>query len=213
MGIIFLLTKFPAPKHAGGIPIAKSLSLMKENILLLIAFFLFFQSAFEGIINNWTTTYLTDYRHILPGKALFALSLYVVGTTIMRLLLGSVLRNTAIKKIWMISFSALLLGLLFLTIGKTYYPAVVGLVLIGAGLAAGFPIMLGLVGERFKQMSGTAFSIVFVIALAGNMIINYCLGFIVQKFGVKHLTTAGFVEFVLMVILCAVILNRLKKQK
>ena len=213
MGIIFLLIKFPAPKHAGGIPISKSLSLMKENILLLIAFFLFFQSAFEGIINNWTTTYLTDYRHILPGRALYALSLSVVGTTVMRLFLGSVLRNTSIKKIWLISFFALLLGLLFLTIGKTYYPAVAGLILIGAGLAAGFPIMLGLVGERFKEMSGTAFSIVFVIALAGNMIINYCLGFIIQKFGVRHLTTAGFVELVAMAILCAAILNRLKNQK
>lgn len=113
----------------------------------------------------------------------------------------------------MISFSALLSGLMFLTIGKTYYPAVAGLVLIGAGLAAGFPIMLGLVGERFKELSGTAFSIVFAIALAGNMIINYCLGFIIQKFGVKHLTTAGFVEFVAMVILCVAILNRLKKHK
>jgi MFS family permease len=212
MGVVFLLIKFPAPKHAGGIPLATSLALMKERILLLIAFFLFFQSAFEGIVNNWTTTYLTDYRHILPGKALFALSSSVVGTTFMRLVLGSLLRNTPIKKIWLLSFSVLLLGLLLLTVGKTYYLSVAGLVLIGAGLAAGFPIMLGLVGERFEEFSGTAFSIVFVIALAGNMIINYCLGFIIQKFGIRHLTTAGFIEFVLMAILCIAILHRLKSK-
>jgi MFS family permease len=71
--------------------------------------------------------------------------------------------------------------------------------------------MLGFVGDRFKELSGTAFSIAFVIALVGNMIINYCMGFIVQRYGVRHLTTVGFVEFFIMVILCIAILNKLNK--
>ena len=213
VGILYLLIKFPPPKHAGGFPVKKGVSLLNDSVLLLIAFFLFFQSAFEGIINNWTTTYLSDYLHILPGKALYALSLSVVGMTVVRLLLGSVLRNTAAKKIWTIAFSLLFLGLLFLSFGKSFYPAVTGLILIGGGLAAGFPIMLGYVGDRFKELSGTAFSIAFVIALLGNMIINYSMGFIVQKYGIRQLTTAGFVEFFIMVILCIVILKKLNNNK
>lgn len=211
MGIIYLLVKFTPPKHAGGLPVKKSLLLLKDGLLLLIAFFLFFQSALEGIFNNWTTTYLTDYLHILPAKALYALSLSVVGMTVMRLLLGSIFRNMSAKKIWTITFSLLLLGLLFLSFGKSYYPAVCGLILVGGGLAAGFPIMLGFVGDRFKELSGTAFSIAFVIALIGNMIINYCMGFIVQRYGVRHLTTVGLVEFFIMMILCIAILNKLNK--
>ena len=211
MGIVYLLVKFPLPKHAGGLPVKKSLLLLKDGLLLLIAFFLFFQSALEGIFNNWTTTYLTDYLHILPAKALYALSLSVVGMTVMRLLLGSIFRNMSAQKIWTITFSLLLLGLLFLSFGKSYYPAVCGLILIGGGLAAGFPIMLGFVGDRFKELSGTAFSIVFVIALIGNMIINYCMGFIVQRYGVRHLTTVGLIEFFIMMILCISILNKLNK--
>ena len=211
MGIIYLLVKFPPPKHAGGLPVKKSLLLLKDGLLLLIAFFLFFQSALEGIFNNWTTTYLTDYLHISPAKALYALSLSVVGMTVMRLLLGSIFRNMSAQKIWTITFSLLLLGLLFLSFGKSYYPAVCGLILVGGGLAAGFPIMLGFVGDRFKELSGTAFSIAFVIALIGNMIINYCMGFIVQRYGVRHLTTVGLVEFFIMIILCIAILNKLNK--
>jgi MFS family permease len=213
MGVFYLLIKFPPPKHAGGLPVAKSLSLMKDSVLLLIAFFLFFQSAFEGIINNWTTTYLSGYLHISPGKALYALSLSVLGTTVMRLLLGSIFRNTQAKKIWTISFSLLFAGLIFLSLGKSFYPAVTGLILIGAGLAAGFPIMLGYVGDRFKELSGTAFSIAFVIALIGNMIINYSMGFIVQKYGVRQLTTVGFVEFFIMALLCVAILKKLNNNK
>ena len=105
MGIVYLLVKFPPPKHAGGLPVKKSLLLLKDGLLLLIAFFLFFQSALEGIFNNWTTTYLTDHLHILPAKALYALSLSVVGMTVMRLLLGSIFRNLSAQKIWAITFS------------------------------------------------------------------------------------------------------------
>ncbi len=209
IGVYYLLIKFPPPQYTGGLPVAKSLSLMKDSVLLLIAFFLFFQSGFEGIINNWTTTYLTAYRHILAGKALYALSLSVVGMTIMRLLLGSVFRNTNAKNIWTISLSLLFAGLLFLSLGKSFYPAVGGLILIGAGLAAGFPIMLGYVGDRFRELSGTAFSIVFVIALIGNIIINYSMGYIVQKYGVRRLTTVGFVEFFIITLLCIAILKKL----
>jgi MFS family permease len=133
--------------------------------------------------------------------------------TVMRLLLGSAFRNTGAKKIWTISLSLLFLGLLFLSLGKSFYPAVTGLILIGAGLAAGFPIMLGYVGDRFKELSGTAFSIAFVIALLGNMIINYSMGFIVQKYGVRQLTTVGFIEFFIMMLLCIAVLKKLTINK
>jgi MFS family permease len=210
VGIFFLLIKFPPAKQAAGLPIRKSLSLLKDSTLLLIAFFLFFQSAFEGIINNWTTTYLTGHLSIAPNKALYALSLFVVGMTIMRIMLGSIFRNADSKKIWFGSFIMILFGLIFLAIATSFTLAVAGLILIGAGLAAGFPIMLGFVGDRFKELSGTAFSIAFVIALAGNMIINYSMGIIAQHYGIKHLVTVGFIELIAMILLCIVILKKLK---
>jgi MFS family permease len=57
-GIFFILIKLPPPKQKQGIPLSAGLSLFKDSVLIIIAFFLFFQSSFEGIINNWTTTYL-----------------------------------------------------------------------------------------------------------------------------------------------------------
>ena len=69
-----------------------------------------------------------------------------------------------------------------------------GLFLSGAGLAPGFPVMLGLISERFESLSGTAFSIAFSIALTGNMLINYLVGIIVHKYGIRHLTTVCYAE-------------------
>ena len=210
LAIFYLVIRFPLPKQAGGIPVAKSLHLFKDNVLLLIAFFLFFQSAFEGIINNWTTTYLGEHLSMAHDSALFALSLSVVGMTVMRLLLGSVFRNTPAKTIWIISFLMILSGLVLLTIAQSFIIASTGLILTGGGLAAGFPIMLGFVGNRYKDISATAFSLVFVIALAGNTIINYGMGYIAQNYGVKHLVTVGFAELGIMSILCVLILRKIK---
>jgi MFS family permease len=134
-----------------------------------------------------------------------------VGMTIMRLLLGSVFRNTNLKKLWIGAFSLIFLGLIFLAIGKYFYLSVAGLILLGAGLAGGFPLMLGLVGDRYKELSGTAFSLVFVIALLGNMIINYGMGVIAQVYGIEHLITVAFIELIVMIILCYNILGNKRR--
>jgi MFS family permease len=208
--VFYLLIKFPPPKHAQGFPLSEGMSLIKDGVLMLIAFFLFFQSSFEAIVNNWTTTYLTEQFDISKNKALYALSLSVVGMTVMRLLLGSVFRKTNIKNLWIAAFSMIAIALGFLAFGNSFYLSVSGLILLGAGLAGGFPLMLGFVGNRYKELSGTAFSLVLVIALAGNMIINYGMGIIAQNFGIKHLVTVAFAELIFMIFLCAAILKRIK---
>ena len=210
VGIFYLLLRFPVPKQSAGFLVKESLQLLKNRHLLLISFFLFFQSAFEGIINNWAPTFLTTSKNISQEYALYALSVSVIGMVVMRLLLGSIFKNMVSKSIWMLSFACLFLGLIFLAFGKIYVLLSLGLFLIGAGLAAGFPIMLGYVGNRFKELSGTAFSIAFVIALSGNMIINYTMGVVAQKFGIQHLITVGFLELFIMIILGVAILRREK---
>ena len=97
---------------------------------------------------------------------------------------------------------------LLLKAGISFYAAVAGLFLIGAGLAGGFPIMLGLVGERFSDLSGTAFSIVMAVGLLGNMLINYGMGFIAQNYGIRHLITVASAELVIMIVLFFIILNK-----
>lgn len=209
--ISFSLIRFPPPKQAQGIPFAKGLGLLKDKILLLIAFFLFCQSSYEGIINNWTTTYLTTELAIAQSNALYALSLYIAGMAVMRLLIGSVLRPVSPASIMYISFGLLLAGNILLRVGDIFPMAVAGLVLIGAGLAAGFPVMLGFVGNRYAQLSGTAFSIVMVIALVGNMLINFLMGIIAENYGIFHLSTVAFIELAVMVVLTLVIVKNLNQ--
>jgi fucose permease len=213
LSIFYLFLRFPAPKLATGASILRNFHIIKDPLLLLIAFFLFCQSSFEAIINNWTTTYLRFRIGMEVDKSLFALSLFVAGMTVMRLLLGSVLKNVSVYKLWAGCFAMVLAGLLLLTFATSFGGSAAALFLTGTGLAAGFPIMLGFVGSRYEKLSGTAFSLVLVIALTGNMIINYVMGAVAQAYGIRHLVTVAVMEWIVMVILCVVILNKLKTYK
>lgn len=212
VGLLCLFTTFPAPKQAKGAPFANGLALLKEDLLIAIGFFLFCLSSFEAIINNWTTTYLLQTLSIPTSEALYALSLYVVGMAVMRLLIGSVFRDFSARRILLISFLFLLSGCLLLNSPVNYSLAVTGLIMIGIGLAAGFPVMLGLTGSFYAAVSGTAFSIVLTIGLIGNMLVNFAMGVIAENYGVQHLTTLAFTLLSVMFFLSFVILKKTKLQ-
>ncbi|HHU99949.1 MAG TPA: MFS transporter [Bacteroidales bacterium] len=211
--VLFAFVRFPAAKQAEGISMKQVGSLFRDVTLLLIAFFLFFQSSFEGLINNWTTTYLMDRVAAPQEVALMGLSAFVAGMTVARLLVGSVLRNLPERQLLYISLGVTFAALLLFSLSRSTVPAVAGLFLLGAGLAAGFPTMLGIVGNRYPDLSGTAFSFVLVIGLVGNMIVNYLMGIVTENAGIKHLTTFTYAELAILVVMATAIFGRLKMNK
>jgi hypothetical protein len=84
----------------------------------------------------------------------------------------------------------------------------IALVLLGVGLSGGFPLMLGLVGSRYAALSATAFSVVLVIALIGNMLVNFLVGKMVEHSGIGHFTTVAFSECAVMLLLAILIFRR-----
>jgi fucose permease len=208
--ILYLIIKFPFPKSPDKLPFKQTLKLAGNGSLLLIAFFLFFQSGFEGIINNWTTTYIVDKFSVEQSKALYALTIFVGGFVTMRLLTGSIFRSFTQSKLLIISFSLIAIGLISLKFSGSYNSSLVGLIALGAGLSVGFPVMLGIAGTLFSNISGTAFSIIFFIALAGNTIINYAMGIVAQSSGVSHLITFAFAVVIFMILLSVIILKKIK---
>jgi MFS family permease len=212
-GLFFAVIRFPPPKQAQGFPIAKSLQIIRDPLLILIAFFLFCQSSFEAILDNWTTTYLSKQLAVSASHALYALSLFVAGMTVTRLLYGTVFRAASVKNLLSASLLFAVGGCLLLGYGNTFLMALAGLVLLGAALAGGFPIMLGIVGDIYKDLSATAFSFVLVIALLGNFLVNYITGIIIYHYGVHQLITVAFAETSVMTVISIFIIKKTKSHK
>jgi len=205
--IYIFLIQFPQPKQAKGFPLKDAIKLLKEPALLLTSFFLFFESGVEGLINNWTTSYLQGRLKVSPYKALYALSFMVVGLTVTRLLLGAVLKKISSLLILFISLLLIAVGSLMLIYTASFGIAFIALVIIGSGFAAGFPVILGYIGQLYANLSGTAFSISLVIALTGNTLLNYLFGIIANRYTISSLPV-----LLLACIICMLVLLILIKQ-
>ncbi|MCB0568929.1 MAG: MFS transporter [Phaeodactylibacter sp.] len=206
----FAFIRFPAPKNQGGAPAREGMMLIREPALLLLGFYLFFQSGAESLVTNWSTTYLLQKTGLDSREALFALSASVAGMTVARLLLSRLLRQLSPFWVLMASLGIALAGSAVLMSATTYGLAIVALAMLGTGLAGGFPIILGYIGDMYARLSGTAFSIAFTIALFGNMLINYLMGRVSGAFGIGQLTTALLLALFVMALLLGVVRGRIR---
>ena len=208
--VVALFQRFPPGKPSGGISAHHVLQMLRSPLILLVAFFLFFQSSMEAVAHNWATTYMTEHLQIPENRALFALTANVIGMAVMRLIIGTVLRKTSDKTILWISVAMMCGASLILVFAENFGMVLMSLTVLGAGMAAGFPLIYGIVGDRFAEMSATAFSFILTVALVGNMIINYLVGIIARNYGIDRLPLVILCGSLAMAILCWPILQKTK---
>ncbi len=207
----FLLIRFPAPKQKTGFPIKDGLRLIRDPLIILLGFILFCQSSLEGLTNNWTTTYLAEAKNFSSDGALFTLSLYVLGMTVMRLFLGFMLNKMRPYIVLTGSIVCCVASTLLIHYSNGEFVSIIGLILLGMGFAAGFPVILGYVGDLYHQLSGTAFSFVLSIALIGNISSNYTMGIVAQRYGIQQLPITLITALAIMTLLLFITFKKLSK--
>jgi FHS family glucose/mannose:H+ symporter-like MFS transporter len=179
------VTQFPAPKQPQGFPIAQAAGLLRDPVLLLFGFILFLESGVELTVGGWTATFFRDELGVTGQRALVLLSLYWLGMMLARLVLGAVLRRTSQVRSLLACIAVALVGAALMIGSRSLAPAAAGVFLLGVGFAATFPVVLGFVGDRYAHLSGTAFSIVFVMALTGGMVMPYLTGVLGGRYGLR----------------------------
>lgn len=190
----FAAITFPQAKQEHSVPLNRSFQLAKDFNLVLLGLVLFFQSGIEGIVNNWSTLFLINESNFIQDDALFALSIFVLSLTLTRILLTFVLNHVRPYRILIISVISAIAGVLLIMVTSVPNREIIGLAMLGAGLAAGFPVILSYVGALYPQLSGTAFSLVLVIALVGNILFNLMMGLVSNHYGIR--------VYPLLVLLC-----------
>jgi len=210
--VYFMVIKYPEPKQKQKFPFKKGLKLLVNINLLLMGMFLFFESGVEGIANNWSTTYLTRDVMLTQNRALFTLSIMIFSLSVTRLILGTVLKNIKTYLVLTVSLIIAFAGGIVMLFSSSFIASLVGMILLGIGTAAGFPVILGYVGTIFPELSGTAFSVAFFIALVGNMLINKLVGFIAGAYGIKYFILILLASIVCMFFLLGIIIRRIKGQ-
>lgn len=198
--VYFGIIRFPEPKFRQSFPVKDALRMIKHPTLLLISFILFFQSGLEGLVSNWSTTYL-EFLQIPMSQGLKALSIHVLGITIARLILGYTLGKLRTDYILAGGLVLSFVGMLLLIYSTSFLVASVALFLLGMGLAGVFPIFIGSLGSLYKEMTGTAIGIALFIALSGNTLLNLFMGYISHRYEIE-----SFPPFLIVCIFFQIIL-------
>jgi MFS transporter, FHS family, glucose/mannose:H+ symporter len=207
--LITAATPFPAPKQPQGFPLAAAKGLVRDPVLLLMGLMLFLESGMEITVGGWTATFFKQELQIADQRALVYLSLYWLGMMLARIALGSVLRRATPTRVLMGCLTVGFVGALLLILTRDASVAAVGVFLLGVGFSATFPVVLGFVGDRYTQLSGTAFSIVIVMALTGGMLLPWLTGVLGASYGLRGSFTIVPVALVLLSALLGIVGGRL----
>ena len=207
--VITAVTPFPAPKQPQGFPLAAAQGLVRDPTLLLMGLMLFLASGMEITVGGWTATFFKEELQIPDRRALVYLALYWLGMMLGRIALGSALRRLTPARVMFSCLTIALVGAVTLLLARSASLSAVGVFLLGAGFAASFPVVLGFVGDRYAHLSGTAFSIVIVMALPGGMILPYATGVLGAQYGLRGSFILVPVGIVLLMSVLAVTTSRL----
>ena len=208
--VITAATPFPAPKQPQGFPLATARRLLRDPVLLLMGLMLFLQSGIEITVGGWTATFFKDELRITERRALVYLSLYWFGMMLARLALGSVLKRAAPTRVQLACIALGFVGAATLILARDASVAALGVFLLGVGFAATFPVVLGFVGDRYAELSGTAFSVVIVMALTGGMLLPWLTGVLGATYGLRTSFAIVPVALVLLSLLLGVVTTRLR---
>ncbi len=191
--LYFLLITFPPPKQKAQAASATSgLALLKHPIFLFAGLALAIQSGMEGMSNDWITRYFKKVtlsgQHAAEWQTLLGLMAVTGAMVLARIVLSRLLKHIKSQAVLFASIGITAAGALLLMYATSYGVSLAAALLIGAGLAAAFPVVLSYIGDLYPAQSGTAFSTIFFIALIGNMTINKSFGALAQIHGLEQYT-------------------------
>jgi len=207
---------FPPPKQRTEKFSAGSFfALLRDPIFFFAGLALAIQSGMEGMSNDWITGYFKDVT--LAGvsrewETQLGLIAVIGAMALTRLALSALLKRVNSQIVLLMSIGITASGAVILMNTPSYGTSLLAAVLIGAGLAAAFPVVLGNIGDRYPQHSGTAFSTIFVIALVGNMAINKTFGYVAEIHGIQQYAKVMLVllaaSAVLVYMVCSLFASR-----
>ena len=201
--------RFPTPKQAQGFPIATAKALLRDPVLLTFGIMLFLESGMEITVGGWTATFFKEELLISDQRALVYLSLYWLGLMVGRMGLSTALRRVSPARLLGTCIAVAFAAVWLVIAARDPSFAALGVFLLGVGFSATFPVVLGLVADRHAALSGTAFSVVMVMALTGGMLLPYFTGVLGASYGLRGSFLIVPSSLVLLALLLGVASSRL----
>ncbi len=162
-----LLFRFPAPTYAGT-RLAELLPVLSHPLVWLFGALLFFESGSENSMFVWTGKIVAGVFHSGPERANWALAGLTAAIGAGRLGAAFLLSVLGSRRTMLLSAAITVTGAMLAFNSREFSVAVLGVSVIGLGLASIYPTALGVAGDRFPRQTGTVFGAIMAVSLVGG---------------------------------------------
>jgi fucose permease len=177
--------RFPVPKKVEGISVREAIQLVRQPTLLLLGLMLLIQSGMETTMGGWTAPFYQEQYGIPTDRALLYITVFWSGLMLSRFLHGTALHRLPIGFAITASLSTAIAGGVLMTFAPHVTAAAIGTFAVGIGCGGVFPLVLALFGDRYSEVSGTAFGVALTMALLGGMLLPFVTGALGSALGMR----------------------------
>jgi len=158
-----------SPALQAGVHLRNVLSVLNQPAVWLFGLLLFFESGSENCMFVWSSKVASDVLHTTPARGNLALVGLGAALGIGRLSAVCWLRWLGnLGTIWL-SASLVIAGTLVALAARGLTVMVIAIIIIGLGISAIFPTIMGLAGDRFSAETGTVFGAIIALAMFGGV--------------------------------------------
>lgn len=211
-----LYSKVPYPAITGDLrrPIGKMIADLHSPAAVLFALLLFFQFGNEWAIAGWLPVFLVQRLGISPAKSLLLLAIYWLALLVGRIVVQSMLARVSHAALLAASAAAALLGCLILALTVNPFGAMTGIVFVGSGFAAIYPLVVEKLGNRFPDYHPGFYNGVFSLALTGAFFAPCTLGYFASRSGIQVVMLLPLFGTIMVLLLLVAIrvVSRLERQ-
>jgi fucose permease len=203
IGMATAVLRFPAAKQGHAWTPAQVPRLLREPLVLALAFLLFFESGNEFVLGGYVAAFFTRELHVSVGGASYLLGVYWAALMLSRLLLSRAVLRFGAERVIIAGALVAAAGALLLGAAPSPWPALAGVVITAFALGGIFPTVLGLAGAAFPDRSGTVFGILFTVGLTGGMVMPWLAGQLAESAGLRNVFALAAGNFAAVALLGA----------
>lgn len=162
-----IVFRFPPPLRAG-IRLRNLFSVLNQPLVWIFGIILIFESGSENCVFVWSAKIVTGVLHTTAARG--SLALAALGAALGLGRLAAVLWLRWLGNLGTIWLSAVLLlaGIGLALTAHSLPGMVLAMAVIGFGISAIFPTVLGIAGSRFSSETGTVFGAIIALGLLGG---------------------------------------------
>lgn len=208
--LMFARTRFSAVTAPIQIPMREVLRDFTNPGAVLFALLLFVQFGNEWSIAGWLPIFLIRRLGISPEGSLSLLGLYFASLLVGRIGAQVLLKRVKHSTLLMSSVVSAMLGSVILTSTTNRFGAVMGILFVGLGFAAIYPLVVEKISGRFPYYHPGFYNGIFSLAFTGGLLAPWMLGYLADYWGIQAIFIGPLLGTILVFFLSLLILLEAK---